>query len=455
MSDTNDPLIKTISEQDVVYSVAILGTDRIVSGSDDTIKIWHTDGRLLQTLRGHGAIVRCVATLGTDRIVSGSRDSTIKIWHTDGRLLKTLEGHDGQVTSVAILGNDRIVSGSEDKTIKIWNTNGDLLNTLEGHAGPVNSVAILGTDRIVSGDGDRTIKIWNTDGTLLKTLEGHGSTVTSIAILGTDRIVSASWDRTVKIWNTDGQLLQTLGHDYSVASVAILGTDRIVSGSMGFSSIGSTIKIWNTDGTLLNTLEGHVETVFSIATLGTDRIVSGSFDKTIKIWGWRLQRTNDPLVKTISEQYPVTQEKKKYLADPITKESLCNICLDSLLGPWNKLKDGKVINMGLDRDVLDNNGNVIGNEEPDEVVIMYCCGNGFHKKCIDEQLKKTEVELNLGYRESVDKVRKCPGCNEDLSGKLDAGRPVYRHAEVVTSGKERTEVKTVTTIRFSKLKLKF
>ena len=144
----------------------------------------------------------------------------------------------------------------------------------------------------------------------------------------------------------------------------------------------------------------------------------------------------------------VQQEKKKYLADPLTKESDCAICGDPLLGPVNKLEDGKVINVGLDRELLDDKGNVIGKEKIDEVVIMYCCGNGFHKRCIDKALKLTEVDVNLGWGTyQVDKARKCPVCNTDLSAKLDAGKPVYRNAEVVKSGKETVEVETVTEVR--------
>ena len=138
------------------------------------------------------------------------------------------------------------------------------------------------------------------------------------------------------------------------------------------------------------------------------------------------------------------QAKKKYLADPLTRKSKCTICLDPLLGPYNKLDDGKVINLGLDRNVVDDNtGNVIGKENSDEVVIMYCCGNGFHKRCIDYWFSEGRS------------LRKCPGCNRDLKEEINEGRPVYRNAEVVKKGKETIEVETVTEIKlcaFKKLK---
>ena len=56
-------------------------------------------------LKGHRRYVAAVAILGPDRIVSGSWDKTVKdIWNTDGQCLKTLEGHSHYVLSVAILG---------------------------------------------------------------------------------------------------------------------------------------------------------------------------------------------------------------------------------------------------------------------------------------------------------------------------------------------------------------
>ena len=77
-------------------------------------------GACLGTFAGHSAEVSSVAVLGPDRIVSGSWDNTVKIWNTDGECLKTLEGHSGYVYSVAILGPDRIVSGSVDNSVQLW-----------------------------------------------------------------------------------------------------------------------------------------------------------------------------------------------------------------------------------------------------------------------------------------------------------------------------------------------
>ena len=276
--------VKTLkAHSGTVRCIAMLGPDRMVTGSyDTTMKIWNSNGTLLKILEGHDDCVSCLATLG-ERIVSGSWDSTVKIWKTDGTLLKTLRhGHHGFVTCVAILG-DRIVSGSDDKTIKIWNMDGTLKQTFYSSAA-VKSVAILDFGRFVSGSVDNVVKIWGKKGAKVleghRAWKGHSDIVSSVAILGPDRIVSGSYDKTVKIWSTNGKLLKTLkGHSDRVLSVAILGPDRIVSGSED-----KTVKIWNTNGECLRTLEDHSDDVYSVATLGPDRIVSGSADKTLKIW---------------------------------------------------------------------------------------------------------------------------------------------------------------------------
>ena len=81
---------------------------------------WHK-ARCLRTLSGHSSWVRAVAVLGGDRVVSGSRDKTLKVWSVaSGECLQTLSGHSLSVTAVAVLDADRIVSGSWDMTLKMW-----------------------------------------------------------------------------------------------------------------------------------------------------------------------------------------------------------------------------------------------------------------------------------------------------------------------------------------------
>jgi sugar lactone lactonase YvrE len=116
-----------------VTAVAVSPDGRfIVSGSDNTVKVWEAEsGRLLRSLKGHTRSVNAVAVSPDGRfIVSGSSDNTVKVWEAEsGRLLRSLEGHTSWVNAVAV-SPDRhlIVSGSDDHTIRAW-----ALESGEGH----------------------------------------------------------------------------------------------------------------------------------------------------------------------------------------------------------------------------------------------------------------------------------------------------------------------------------
>ena len=119
----------------------------------------------VQTLTGHGNIVRAVAWSPDGRlIVSGSCDDTLKIWEAaTGSEVRTLTGHDDWVVAVAWSPDGRhIVSGSHDGTLKIWEAaRGSEVRTLTGHNNWVLAVAwSLNGRHIVSGSYDRTLKIW-------------------------------------------------------------------------------------------------------------------------------------------------------------------------------------------------------------------------------------------------------------------------------------------------------
>lgn len=52
--------------------------------NDETVKLWTTDGNLIQTFKGHTGFVFAITTLVTGEIASGGDDCTVKIWRTDG-----------------------------------------------------------------------------------------------------------------------------------------------------------------------------------------------------------------------------------------------------------------------------------------------------------------------------------------------------------------------------------
>jgi len=271
------------------------------ASADTTVKLWSTDGTLLNTLQGHNGVVWDVS-FSPDRkmIASASADTTVKLWSRNGTLLNTLQGHSDQVFSVSFSPNSQtVISASADKTIKIWSRQGALLKTLHGHNNQVLSASFSpdGT-MIASASADKTVKLWSIDvqnwskhGTLLKTLQGHSATVNSVSFSpDSQTIASASEDKTIKIWSRNGKLLKTLeGHSANVNSVSF-SPDGMMFAS---ASEDTSIKLWSKNGKLQRTLQGHSDGVNSVSfSFDSKTIASASADKTVKLWsrqGTKLQ----------------------------------------------------------------------------------------------------------------------------------------------------------------------
>ena len=277
--------------KDRVWSVTVLPDGRIVSASNDNLRIWDSDsGETVATLKGHENAVYSVAVLPDGRLVSASQDRTLRIWDPDcGKSIATLEGHEGWVRSVAVLPDGRPVSASDDRTLRIWDPNcGKSIATLEGHKGPVTSVAVLPDGRLVSASHDRTLRIWDPDSReSVATLEELEETVLSVAVLPDGRIVYPFIAGPLRIWNPDsGESIAPFeGHDIWVTSVAVLPDGRLVSAHVVFEPIHRPLQIWDPDcGKSIATLEGHEGPVTSVAVFPDGRIISASDDRTLRIW---------------------------------------------------------------------------------------------------------------------------------------------------------------------------
>lgn len=53
--------------------------------------------------------------------MSCSNDEKVKLWSTDGQLINSFGGHSGFVFTCAALLNGDIASGGDDCTVRIWN----------------------------------------------------------------------------------------------------------------------------------------------------------------------------------------------------------------------------------------------------------------------------------------------------------------------------------------------
>lgn len=80
--------------------------------------------------------------------IQGADDLLVKIWSaTDGRLLETLRGHSAEITDMAVnYENTLLAAGSCDKIIRVWCLRAAApIAVLTGHSAMITSLKVINT----------------------------------------------------------------------------------------------------------------------------------------------------------------------------------------------------------------------------------------------------------------------------------------------------------------------
>ncbi|QIR35864.1 hypothetical protein HCG51_03230 [Tolypothrix sp. PCC 7910] len=299
------------------------------AGSNGTIKLWYSNGKLFQTLTQHqkdnsGNLFKVIFSSKSQTLISASyqginiwqrqpdgkftfyksildpdkimvvalspdektiatagldRKSTIKLWSLDGKLLKTFQGHSDRVNDLSFSKDGQtIASASTDKTIKLWRSkDAKLINTIS-ESSMMFAVRFINNQNIAYAGANRVIKLWNLkEGKTQMEFPSHHSDDISRLVLSHDgkMIASASDDRTVIIWSLEGKPLHTLrGHQGSVTDISFSPNSKIIASA----SQDNTLRIWNFDN-VASVLKGD-----SLSFSPNGQMIVTGENETISIW---------------------------------------------------------------------------------------------------------------------------------------------------------------------------
>ncbi|MEM1256768.1 MAG: hypothetical protein AAGI69_30420, partial [Cyanobacteria bacterium P01_H01_bin.21] len=170
----------------------------VTAGWDNKVKLWDYDGNLLNTFRdedlssdenvvSHANKVSTVSFSPDGQfIASGGLDNKIKLWDSDGNLVQTLEDHTALITSLAFSPSSQVlISASDDNTLRLWRlgadglyAGGDVLENIE--ATSIRFLEASDDDTFAVAGINNDIRLFRLKAMEPPTLRGHSKLVDSV-----------------------------------------------------------------------------------------------------------------------------------------------------------------------------------------------------------------------------------------------------------------------------------
>ncbi|KAL0488063.1 hypothetical protein AKO1_013897 [Acrasis kona] len=261
----------------------------VTGGVDNLVRLWDINtGCCINTLEGHTEHVTGIAQISSTTFGTVSRDKTIRIWNTNGDLVQVLVGHKEYVDCITTINNDTIATGSRDDTACVWSLYSGECTAMFKQRFDINTILYHQEAHLLyTGSDDRVIRGYDLETKeRIQELKGHSFSISALEELGHYRehcrLASASVDRTIRIWDltlaTSLREIKT-PHKEKISQLLKIGNNLIASCG------DHNIHIHDVDtGALIKTLSGHTDKINSMCVIDHDIIASACSDGTVRTW---------------------------------------------------------------------------------------------------------------------------------------------------------------------------
>lgn len=277
-------------------SVSISAVGEIAVANQNTITLRRRNGSLIRRFQVEAEeIIKIIFSPTGKYFVTIDSENQIKVWNLQGKLLQKWSGHDLNKNNLgfdAIQDIDISPDGKKiatisriHKQVKLWNLSGKLIKSWQLNDDFVTSIKFSPDGKTLAIAEDENVTLWNLKGNLLRTFTGHKNNIAALSFSSDGRIIAtASNDKTVKLWQRDtGKLLQTLPHQDNVYAVTFNADNQFVM----TGSKDKTLNFWSLDGKLLNSIKVHQREIKDVE-FSRDNNKFASVDMGGKVILWNL-----------------------------------------------------------------------------------------------------------------------------------------------------------------------
>lgn len=277
--------VDTVTVDDWVSSIRGFNNYILIGCYDNTVQLWNTDGKPLNSFSGHTGSVKAVCwSQPQDHkselcFLSASHDQSIIVWNLNkdkNVIIKTHKcvGHTESVECIDVnMENNKFVSGSWDKMLKLWELS--------------EETEIVGESQNKKKKSDANIHLK----TPIITLSGHNENISTCCWMDDKTVSTGSWDHSIKIWDVYvGQETRTLKNSSKIfLTIDYSNKNKLIAAGLN----DSTVRIYDPrsdEGNLVKiSLTSHTGWCSSVFWSKSDEnlLVTGSYDNSAKLWDIR------------------------------------------------------------------------------------------------------------------------------------------------------------------------